>query len=60
MIVAVSLFSLRIPGIRMNDSEKTTKNKVKNKGLSTLNLSLYYDGLEGIRTPDTLVRSQVL
>jgi hypothetical protein len=56
MIVAVSLFSLRIPGIRMNDSEKTTKNK----GVSFSNLRLYYDGLEGIRTPDTLVRSQVL
>ncbi len=56
MIVAVSLFSLGIPGIRMNDSEKTTKNN----GASLFNLLHYYDGLEGIRTPDTLVRSQVL
>ncbi len=40
----------------MNDTGKQTKNK----GVSVLNLLLYYDGLEGIRTPDTLVRSQVL
>ncbi len=56
MIVAVSLFSLRIPGIRMNNTERQTKNN----GTSLLNLPHYYDGLEGIRTPDTLVRSQVL
>jgi hypothetical protein len=56
MIVAVSLFSLSIQGIRMNDTEQPTKNQ----GVSSTNLLPDYDGLEGIRTPDTLVRSQVL